>query len=221
MALLKDWAKGKHQIEIGIFRQVVELGYHNAILETNEHEFTANFLINELKRYYSKETSYSIIALLFGVLRNYLISQPAVRPVGGNVPPRNVPSGKKRTKISFEAKKQAYSYAKLVQNGNLHMTQAVNELVENHGWNSAASAQMYLNGIKCLFNGMEYSRDMSHDAIKYYFEQILHDYGEGGLKKALEALRLRINWLNDNNFTSHAAGLEAIQYDVWTIGNAI
>jgi hypothetical protein len=74
---------------------------------------------------------------------------------------------------------------------------------------------MYLSGIKCLFEGTGYSRDMSRDAIEYYLGQILHDCREDGLRRALNSLRLRISWLDNNNFKSHAAGLKEI-YDVWT-----
>jgi hypothetical protein len=122
---------------------------------------------------------------------------------------------KSRTEIPFEAKKQAYIYAKLVQNGNLHMTQAVKELVENHGWNSAGSAQIYIAGIKCLFEGRGYGKDMSRDAIEYFLEQIQHDYREDGLRRALNALQQRIEYLRNKNFPGHEAGLRRI-YDAWT-----
>jgi hypothetical protein len=224
MGLLKDWAKGEYQSELGLFRQLAELGYCRNILETKEPEITANNLIRRLQNenYLTEEASYSIIALLFMVLRNYRVQKPAARPaakpVSHNVPPKTVPpvkrqSQKPRGKITPEKIKQAYIHARLVYNGNLTMAQAVTPLVDNYGWNRA-SALMYITGIRCLFEGRGYGKDMSREAIEYFLGQIQREYGRDGLIRALNALMQRIQYLENNNFPSHAASVRRI-YEAW------
>jgi hypothetical protein len=220
MGLLKDWAKGEYQKEIRLFKQTVELGYHRNILETNEPKITANFLIRRLQDecFLSEEASYSIIALLFMVLRNYRIQKPAAKPVSSNGSPKTVPpvkrqSQKPKGKITPEMIKQAYIHARLVHNGNLTMAQAVTPLVDNYGWNQA-SAQMYITGIRCLFKGKGYGKDMSREAIEYFLGQIQREDGRDGLRRALDALMQRIQYLENNNFLSNAASVRKI-YEAW------
>jgi hypothetical protein len=50
-------------------------------------------------------------------------------------------------------------------------------------------------------------------AIEYFLEQIQHDYGEDGLRRALNALQQRIEYLQNGDFSN--AGLMEI-YNAWT-----
>jgi hypothetical protein len=221
MALLKDWAKGEYQFEIGIFKQVIDLGYHKTISKTETHDFTATSLITQMKKYFSEEVSYSMVALLFMVIRNYRIQRPNARPVQ-HTSPKAVPSNKKGTQkpikeITHEMIKQVYTQAQLVYKDKIYINQAI-EYLKNNGWNPA-SAQMYIAGIKNLFKGKRYGYDMSNDAITYFFAQILQDYGKDGLKRALQSLEARIDrkreFKDKDGNNLNPVGLQRI-YNEWS-----
>jgi hypothetical protein len=214
IALLNDCFGGGYYFEIEILNQVIELEYHKIILKTETPDFTAHFLIAEMveKKYlrgsYSRRSFYSIIALLFLVLRNYCIQKPnRPLPYNGN-PPAGAPL---EVGISPEKLKQVYTYSQLVHNGNLSIKDAVQVLVDDYYWKSG-SARLYISNIKCFFEGRCFCLAMSREAIIYFLEQIQHDYGRDGLQRALNSIRLH---LENPGFYRHAVGQWQI-YNEWT-----
>ncbi len=56
------------------------------------------------------------------------------------------------------------------------------------------NAQMTIFAVTALLNGELYKRGISGKATKKYFENILRDYGKGGLQRAIAAMRLHIDY---------------------------
>lgn len=57
-----------------------------------------------------------------------------------------------------------------------------------------SSATIYLYAVKCMLGGQVYKRAISAKAIKKYFDNILSEYGSAGLKKAIHATRLHVEY---------------------------
>lgn len=79
----------------------------------------------------------------------------------------------------------------------LHDGESVQELadgiVENTGMNRN-SAIMYLYAVQGMLNGTVYKRAISAKATKYIFDRIFSEYRSIGLKKAIQATRLHVQY---------------------------
>lgn len=85
-----------------------------------------------------------------------------------------------------------YKCGKKVANGE-NAQELADDIAESTGMNRN-SAVMYLYAVQGMLNGVIYKRSISATAMKKYFDTIWNEYGSKGLKKALQATRLHIDY---------------------------
>lgn len=85
-----------------------------------------------------------------------------------------------------------YRCGKKVVNGE-NAQELADDIAESTGMNRN-SAVMYLYAVQGMLNGVIYKRSISATAMKKYFDTIWNEYGSKGLKKALQATRLHIDY---------------------------
>lgn len=66
------------------------------------------------------------------------------------------------------------------------------------------SAVMYLYAVSSLLSGTVFKRAISGKALRKYYDLIFNEYGSAGLKKALEATRLHIDYRKDCGLAADA-----------------
>lgn len=85
-----------------------------------------------------------------------------------------------------------YKYGKKFFAGE-NVQELSDEVANSTGMNKN-SAIMYLYAVQCMLEGTIYKRAISSKAMKKYYENILNEYGSEGLKKAIKATRLHIDY---------------------------
>ncbi len=85
-----------------------------------------------------------------------------------------------------------YSYGKRVANGE-NIQELASDIAKETGMNRN-SAVMYLYAVQGMLDGVVYKRSINATAMKRYFDIICSEYGSQGLKKALKATRLHIEY---------------------------
>ena len=70
------------------------------------------------------------------------------------------------------------------------------DIVDETGMNRN-SALMYLYAVSGMLKGEIYKRAISAKAMKFFFERIFNDFGSAGLKNAIKATKLHINYRKD------------------------
>lgn len=96
-------------------------------------------------------------------------------------------------KIQNEASKTAYAVAKQVYDGKITLTNGVATLVKEHSLNRNTAAD-YIRILACMIDGEKYTRTNNLFSTNYFLEQIHNDYGNAGLRNALESLMLHIEY---------------------------
>ena len=76
-------------------------------------------------------------------------------------------------------------------------------VVEATGMNRN-SAIMYIYAVNSLLSGTVFKRAISKKALKEYYDLIFNEYGSAGLRKALEATRLHIEYRKDCGIAADA-----------------
>lgn len=85
-----------------------------------------------------------------------------------------------------------YKCGKKVTEGE-NAQELADDIAETTGMNRN-SAVMYLYAVQGMLNGTIYKRSISATAMKRYFDTIWNEYGSKGLKKAIQATRLHIDY---------------------------
>ena len=85
-----------------------------------------------------------------------------------------------------------YKCGKQVVNGE-NVQELAEDISESTGMNKN-SAIMYLYAVQGMLEGTIYKRAISSKAMKRYYNIIFNEFGSDGLKKALKATRLHINY---------------------------
>ena len=93
-----------------------------------------------------------------------------------------------------------YEYGKKLVSGSNAMELA-EEIAELTGMNRN-SAIMYLYAVQGMLEGTIYKRAINNNAIKRYYDIILSEYGVEGLKKAIRATRLYIDYRRECGISS-------------------
>ena len=96
-------------------------------------------------------------------------------------------------KISDAASIAAYDVAKRVYEGSLSREAALSSLTAAHSMNPNSAAD-YLGIFACMVEGRRYTRTNNAFATDYYLTQIHKDYGADGLRNALTALSLHLEY---------------------------
>ena len=102
-------------------------------------------------------------------------------------------------KMTYEMLDLCYQYGKKVHNGENAKTLAAN--ISNKTPMNYNSCIIYLYAVSAMLGGTIYKRAISAKAIQKYFDNIFHEYGTEGLRKALHATRLHINYRKECGHT--------------------
>ena len=96
------------------------------------------------------------------------------------------------TKITSEMIEKCYKCGKRVLKGEELYTLA-GEVSSETGMNrSSAFINIYV--VSCMLTGEVYKRAVSRKALEIYFQEIYSEYGNTGLRKAINATRLHIDY---------------------------
>ena len=96
------------------------------------------------------------------------------------------------TKMTDEMIEICYKCGKMVFQGE-NAQELADDVAEETGMNRN-SAFMYIYVVSSLLSGEVFKRAISKKALEIYFKKILQDYGSDGLKKAIKATRLHIDY---------------------------
>ena len=94
-------------------------------------------------------------------------------------------------RITTTQTRAAYSAAKRVHEGKLTPQAASRRLERNHGRNSR-SARDFIVDFRCMMRGQTYYRTMNRYSTEYFLKSIYSDFGFGGLRPAVDAVRSHI-----------------------------
>lgn len=95
-------------------------------------------------------------------------------------------------KMTDEMLEACYEYGKRASNGE-NLQELAAEIAEKTDMNRN-SAIMYLYAVCGMLEGMIYKRAISAKAVQVYFNKIFKEYGNAGLKKAIRATRLHVDY---------------------------
>ena len=96
------------------------------------------------------------------------------------------------TKMTDEMIEICYKCGKKVFEGE-NAQELADDVAEETGMNRN-SAFMYIYAVKSMLAGEIYKRAISKKALEIYFKKIFNEYGSTGLKKAIKATRLHIDY---------------------------
>lgn len=95
-------------------------------------------------------------------------------------------------KTTDEMIELCYKYGKQLANGgNVH--ELADKITNSTGMNRN-SAIMYLYAVEGMLDGTIYKRSINATALKRYFDWIYNEYGPQGLKKAIHATKLHVEY---------------------------
>lgn len=109
-----------------------------------------------------------------------------------NVEPEVRESSVAYKKMTDEMIDICYKCGKKVVNGE-NIQELADDIAESTEMNRS-SAVMYLYAVQAMLNGSIYKRAISAKAMKKYYDTIFNEYGRAGLKKAIHATRLHIDY---------------------------
>lgn len=101
-------------------------------------------------------------------------------------------NGTSYQKMTDEMIEICYKYGKRMSMGE-NLADLADKVVEETGMNRN-SAIMYLYAVDSMLRGVVYKRAINAKALKKYFELIRNEYGIMGLKKAIHATRLHVEY---------------------------
>ncbi len=96
------------------------------------------------------------------------------------------------TKMTDEMIEICYKCGKMVFQGE-NAQELADDVAKETGMNRN-SAFMYIYVVSSLLSGEVFKRAISKKALEIYFKKIFQDYGSEGLKKAIKATRLHIDY---------------------------
>ena len=96
------------------------------------------------------------------------------------------------TKMTDEMIEICYKCGKMVFQGE-NAQELADDVAEETGMNRN-SAFMYIYVVSSLLSGEVFKRAISKKALEIYFKKIFNEYGSAGLKKAIKATRLHIDY---------------------------
>lgn len=98
-------------------------------------------------------------------------------------------------KMTDDMIEMCYRCGKKVSEGE-SAPELADDIVDETGMNRN-SALMYLYAVSGMLKGEIYKRTISAKAMKYFFDRIFNDFGSAGLKNAIKATKLHINYRKD------------------------
>ncbi|MEE1076239.1 MAG: hypothetical protein UHY68_03125 [Acutalibacteraceae bacterium] len=116
--------------------------------------------------------------------------------------------------ITFENYHDCYEYGKKIIEGIITKKNAAEKISKNGM--SYASAVYYLNCVTAMIEGRMYTATVKKDAIIYFLNEIYSEFGKNGLKKALNSLKLHLQYQKGKN---NLPSLEQVYEDFCNIIN--
>ena len=98
-------------------------------------------------------------------------------------------------KMTDDMIEMCYRCGKKVSEGE-SAPELADDIVDETGMNRN-SALMYLYAVSGMLKGEVYKRAISAKALKFFFERISNDFGSKGLKNAIRATKLHIDYRRD------------------------
>jgi len=95
-------------------------------------------------------------------------------------------------KMTEEMIDTCYEYGKKLLIGK-NIQDSADEIYASTGMNRN-SAIMYLLAVQSMLEGDVFKRAISSKALKIFFEKIFNEYGKDGLRKAIKATKLHIEY---------------------------
>ena len=105
-------------------------------------------------------------------------------------------------KMTDEMMMVCYKSGKQLNEG-ANSSELADVIVEETGMNRN-SAIMYIYAVSSLLSGTVFKRAISGKALKKYYDLIFNEYGSAGLKNAIKATRLHIEYRKDCGLTADA-----------------
>ena len=105
-------------------------------------------------------------------------------------------------KMTDEMVMICYKCGKQLNNG-ANSSELADMIAEETGMNRN-SALMYIYAVSSLLSGTVFKRAISSKALRKYYDLIFNEYGSAGLKKAIQATRLHIEYRKDCGLTADA-----------------
>ncbi|MFM1663198.1 HNH endonuclease [Aeromonas salmonicida] len=103
--------------------------------------------------------------------------------------------------ISDEQAKAAYQIAKKVFNGSLQKKEGAEILATKYGLNKN-SANDFINNYQCIINGLIFKRNLKTSFIDFFLSSIYIENGFESLQKAIKALKLHVEYWEDQTDTN-------------------
>lgn len=98
-----------------------------------------------------------------------------------------------KTKITDQMSMRAYALAREVYRGSVDKTSAIEELSNEMGMNLGSAAD-YINNLRYMLSGKQYTRTLNCFATNYFLENIRSNFGEEALHNALSAFRKHLDY---------------------------
>ncbi len=129
-------------------------------------------------------------------LKQTLNTRTAIQAPVINNEERVIPTARESTieykKTTDEMIEMCYKYGKRLANGE-NAQELAEQITEATGMNRN-SAIMYLYAVQGMLDGVIYKRSINATAMKRYFDWIYSEYGSQGLRKAIHATRLHVEY---------------------------
>lgn len=106
---------------------------------------------------------------------------------------------RKNVKVTPEMTEICYQYAKIAyEQKNVDIDDLAEKVAQDTGMNEN-TAKMNIGSIKAMLEGVGFNRILSSQSLRMCFKFIYNDYGKIGLKKAIDATKEHIRYLNSIN----------------------
>ena len=129
-------------------------------------------------------------------LKQTLNTRTAIQTPVVNNEERVIPTSRESSieykKTTDEMIELCYKYGKRLANGE-NAQELAEQITDATGMNRN-SAIMYLYAVQGMLDGVIYKRSINATAMKRYFDWIYNEYGSQGLRKAIHATRLHIEY---------------------------
>lgn len=128
-------------------------------------------------------------------IKRQLSETPVIAPDSENSSSNANAAATQYTKMTDEMIEICYRCGKKVHQGE-NPQELADDIAVETGMNRN-SAIMYLYAVSGMLSGTIYKRSISAKAMKIYFNKIFNEFGSAGLKQAIKATRLHIDYRRD------------------------
>ena len=102
-----------------------------------------------------------------------------------------------------------YGVAKMVYDGTITKVQGEQMAFDQSGMKQS-SASYYIDGFVGMREGKKYMHTLNEEGTRYYFKRIYYDFGDEGLRRALEATRKHLEYYESRPTGGSLPGIQKI-----------